>query len=341
MNSRSRLPWLDWARLISTFLVILFHTPPRLALLDDAVILNMRMPVFFFVSGLLYGADRYNGHFIEYARRRCRQILVPYVSFTLFFYVLWLAVGRRLGGPEEMAIAWWRPLVETVTGNPSTVVAPFWFIACLLPMQLIYYWLYRYVPWRWLLPLSIAVALLSRLLPGVSFWNLSNVMLYMPFYVAGNVLCSRILPSGIERPRQGEILRATCYVLPAILAAAAIGAMVWAVVSLDKYSVGFAAVRIASGLALLPAFFGVARWLARRFGRRQVVENVVLCGTVYLAMQNYAIGVFKLLIIKFGGEPIFLTHPLAIKVAIAVVVMIAIYPVAVLILRRAPWLAGR
>ncbi len=341
MKSNSRLPWLDYARFISTWLVILFHTPPRLPLLDDAVVLNMRMPVFFFISGLLYSADRYNGHFLEYARRRCRQILVPYVVFTLFFYALWLAVGRRLGGPDEMAIPWWLPLVETVTGNPSTVVAPFWFIACLLPMQLIYYWLYRYVPWRWLLPLTIAVALLSRLLPGVNFWNLSNVMLYMPFYVAGGLLRPHLLPCGIERPRQGEAQCATCYLLPAILAAVGIGAMVWAVICLDKYSVGFAAVRIASGLALLPAFFGVARWLARRFGRRQVVENVVLCGTVYLAMQNYAIGVFKLLIIKFGGESIFTANPLTVKLAIAVTVMIAIYPVAMLILRRAPWLAGR
>lgn len=319
--------------------MILFHTPPRLPLLDDGVILNMRMPVFFFISGLLYASDRYDGHFVDYARRRCRQILVPYVVFTLLFYALWLAVGRRMVGPEEMAIPWWQPLVELVTGDPHTVVAPFWFITSLLTMQLIYYWMYRFVPRAWLLPLAFAMSLGSRLLPGIGFWNLSNAMLFMPFYVAGNVFKVPVLGTRLDTARRWLPL--------ALLAALSIAAMVWALLSLEEHSVEFAAVRVASGLALLPAFFGVAQWLARlspslfRGGSgRGPVETVVLCGTVYLAMQNYAIGFVKIIIVKCGGEHLFTTMP-AIKLLIAFTVMAAIYPVAALILRRAPWLAGQ
>lgn len=330
--SRCRLPWLDYARFISTWLVILFHTPPRLVLLDDAVILNMRMPVFFFVSGLLYSAERYNGHFGEYALRRCRQILVPYAVFTMLFYALWLAVGRTMVGGAELDIPWWRPLVEFVCGDPSTVVAPFWFITCLLTIQLIYYWLYRYVPRPWLLPLAVVIALASRLMPGIGLWNLSNALLFLPFYVAGNTLHDAVLATRLDTARRWLPLAA--------LAVAAMAAMAWAVMTLDRYSVTFAAVRLASGLALLPAFFGVAQWLARRFGRRHTVETVVLCGTVYLAMQNYAIGIVKIIIVKCGGEHLFTTMP-AIKLLIAITVMAAIYPVAALILRRAPWLAGQ
>ena len=53
-----RQAWLDYVRFFSIFLVIVFHTPPRLELFDDAVILNLRVPVFFCISGFLYSFDR-------------------------------------------------------------------------------------------------------------------------------------------------------------------------------------------------------------------------------------------------------------------------------------------
>ena len=41
-TGQERQAWLDYVRFFSIFLVIVFHTPPRLALFDDAVILNLR-----------------------------------------------------------------------------------------------------------------------------------------------------------------------------------------------------------------------------------------------------------------------------------------------------------
>ena len=57
-TGQQREAWLDYVRFFSIFLVIVFHTPPRLALFDDAVILNLRVPVFFCISGFLYSFDR-------------------------------------------------------------------------------------------------------------------------------------------------------------------------------------------------------------------------------------------------------------------------------------------
>ena len=55
--AKERQPWLDYVRFFSIFLVILFHTPPRMPMFDDAVILNLRIPVFFCISGFLYSFD--------------------------------------------------------------------------------------------------------------------------------------------------------------------------------------------------------------------------------------------------------------------------------------------
>ncbi|MDY3734442.1 MAG: acyltransferase family protein, partial [Sodaliphilus sp.] len=64
-----RQAWLDYVRFFSIFLVIVFHTPPRLELFDDAVILNLRVPVFFCISGFLYSFDRWP-RFTTYLRHR-------------------------------------------------------------------------------------------------------------------------------------------------------------------------------------------------------------------------------------------------------------------------------
>ena len=140
-----RQAWLDYVRFFSIFLVIVFHTPPRLELFDDAVILNLRVPVFFCISGFLYSFDRWP-RFTTYLRHRAQQIIVPYCTFFVIFYALWLAVGRRMVGAEEEAISVWLPVEEFVCGNPQTVVAPFWYIACLFTMQLLYWCIERTVP---------------------------------------------------------------------------------------------------------------------------------------------------------------------------------------------------
>ena len=80
--AKQRQAWLDYVRFFSIFLVIVFHTPPRLPLLDNAVVLNLRVPVFFCISGFLYSIDRWSG-FKQYALHRSKQIVVPYVTFFL------------------------------------------------------------------------------------------------------------------------------------------------------------------------------------------------------------------------------------------------------------------
>ena len=84
--AKERQAWLDYVRFFSIFLVIVFHTPPRLPLIDDAVILNLRIPVFFCISGFLYSFDRWKS-FSEYALHRARQILIPYTTFFIVFYI--------------------------------------------------------------------------------------------------------------------------------------------------------------------------------------------------------------------------------------------------------------
>lgn len=339
-----RKAWLDYVRFFSIFLVIVFHTPPRLPLFDDAVILNLRVPVFFCISGFLYNINKFSG-FSHYLRHRSKQILVPYTTFFIVFYALWLLVGRRMVGTEEQAISVYRPLFEFVFGDPQVVLAPFWYIACLFTMQMLYYWIERLVPRRWVFAVCVLIALLVYVAPWgwkfdafghtyrvMGFWNLGNAMLFLPFYALGNNCkgwLERLQFSGVSRS--------------ALLVALAVASMTLmvAVAPVEEYNPTlYRLIRIVAGMMVIPAYMCCAKWLARRYGQRRVIEFVVVSGTVYLGMQNYLIGIGRLLLEKFT-HPGIMDEQVWLKFVLALAVMVAIYPVAWLIDRYIPWFLGK
>lgn len=334
--AKPREAWLDYVRFFSIWLVIVFHTPPQLQLFDGAVILNLRVPVFFCISGFLYSIDKYDS-FARYFLHRGRQILVPYCTFFFIFYALWLFVGRSLVGAEEEAISVTRPLWEFITGDPKVVLAPFWYIACLFTMQMVYYWVERLLPARWIMPLCVLLALSTYFMSWtwlwVRFWNFGNALLFLPFYALGNRFKPALKSLTFKRWPQAVAILA--------LATLSMTAM-WQISRLQTANPGlYSMLRVAAGFLVIPAYFCCAKWLANRFGRKHVIEFVVISGTVYLGLQNYFIGVAKILLTKFSANPAIFDENIWLKFAVAVAVMIAIYPFAWIIDRYMPWLIGK
>lgn len=339
-----RKAWLDYVRFFSIFLVIVFHTPPRLPLFDDAVILNLRVPVFFCISGFLYSASRFRG-FGHYVAHRSRQILIPYTTFFIVFYALWLVVGRRMAGAEEQAISIYRPLLEFVMGDPQVVLAPFWYIACLFTMQMLYYWIERLVPRRWIFAVCVLIAVLVYFSPWylkfdafgqtyrvMRFWNLGNAMLFLPFYALGNCCKGWLDRLEFKTPSRTTLL---------VLLAAASMALMVVVAPLEAYDgTLYRLVRIVAGMMVIPAYMCIAKVIVNRFGHQRVIEFVVVSGTVYLGLQNYFIKIGQMVLEKFTHAGI-MDEQIWLKFVLALVVMVAIYPFAWLIDRYIPWFLGK
>lgn len=322
-----RLPWLDYARVILLALIVLHHSQPRVAVFDQMLV-DLAMPAFFVLSGILYKAARYRADFRSFVATRWSRLLVPYFAISAFFYVLWLIVGRRLAGGEDLTMPWWQPAVEILRGEPHTVVGTFWFVACLVSMQVLYYIIDRWLPRRWHLPVALALAVASRLLPGFGVWNMSNAMVYLPLFVTGSLTRDYWLD---ERQIRLHVA--------AVALVASVALMYLAVVHYGYLTMPYAALNLlAVGLLIVP-LAALCGWLTSRYGSCAWVTTVSTASLAYLAMQNYGIGLCKVALMRLLTTEVF-EQSWWFKPLIAIVVFIACYPPAVLILRYAPWLTG-
>lgn len=338
MEPRQREAWLDYVRMMSIFLVVLYHTPPRLPLLDEAVVLNLRMPVFFCVSGFLFNEVKYR-RFGTFIGQRARQILVPYLVFCLAFYLLWLIV------PHGTGTAWWQPLVEVAQGFPVTLCQPFWYITALFSMQIIYYVILRLTGEQKGVTMAACFALtgfyiaLGYLIPDdvslgryLSFWRIEDALLFLPFYAVGNGF-----REAIKRWSWGNVPFTVVTVVLALISMIIMGNVYWMRDNTEQLWAGmFLALRIVAGLMVIPAYLCLGKLVAAWMGRHRAVELIVMSGTVYLALQNYCIAAASRLM-NFAG----MGSPAWSKPLVALAVMVIIFPVAWLIMRYVPWVAGQ
>ena len=328
----TRKAWLDNIKLIAMLLVVVYHTPPRYDNAHEAALFNMGAPVFFFAAGYLFNIARQQ-NFLSFLRHRARQILVPYTTFFIIFYALWLIVGRRMAGPEEMEIGVLTPLRQFVEGTPDVVLGPFWFLAALFTMQVIYYPIRRLLSGY--LPLVVALLLSLSLLvipdvPWLRLWNLDKALLYMPIYALGN--CCHSL---IERFDFSNAWRSLLWIVLAVLG---LGFLIVAPLRIDR-DVAYVLAPVAV-LLTLPLYTAVCRWMERSDAVCRIARVVAITSITYLALQNYLIGVIKIVIAKLLGSQVW-DDNLLLKVAVALAVMAILYPIALLIDRHLPWLLGK
>ena len=327
-----RKAWLDILKLIAMFLVVVYHTPPRYDNAHEAALFNMGAPVFFFAAGYLFDIARQQS-FLSFLRHRARQILVPYTTFFIIFYALWLVVGRRMAGPEEMEIGLLTPLRQFVEGTPDVVLGPFWFLAALFTMQIIYYPIRRFLSGPWPLVIALVLSLSLLVMPDVPWfriWNLDKALLYMPIYALGN--CCHPL---IEKFDFAGAARSLLWVALAILG---IGFLIVAPLRIDR-DVAYVLAPVAVMLTL-PLYTAVCRWFERCDAVACVARVVAITSITYLALQNYLIGIIKMLVGKLMGTQVW-DDNLILKVAVALAVMAILYPIAIFIDRRLPWLLGK
>ena len=115
-----RLVWIDDAKAIGIFLVILAHTQIWGSVTDWISV--FRMPLFFFLSGYLFSFQR-NSDGKLFARKRFKQIVIPYIFINIITYLFWLLVSSHYGvSADEQLTPWYGPIVAALLCNGKDMV---------------------------------------------------------------------------------------------------------------------------------------------------------------------------------------------------------------------------
>lgn len=93
----NRFEWVDISKGIVILLMVIGHT--NLPEFANRWIWSFHMPFFFFISGFLSGFSR---PVIEFARHKTKQLIYPFVSYSLIVVVLW-ALAQRIS-PLDLLI---------------------------------------------------------------------------------------------------------------------------------------------------------------------------------------------------------------------------------------------
>jgi len=121
-----RQVWIDVAKGIGITLVVAGHT--GISPLATKCVSAFHMPLFFFLSGLLYK----NRPFAEVVQRRARTLVLPYFVFSLTDLIVYNVV---IGGCSWGLAHWGWQLLGIVYGTPGgpyePIVFPLWFLLSL------------------------------------------------------------------------------------------------------------------------------------------------------------------------------------------------------------------
>lgn len=108
MNTGKRILWIDYAKSICIYLVLLGHAHASQPVTD--FIYTFHMPLFFFLSGCLFSFEKHP-NFKEFAIKRFKGLMVPYLWINLITYLFWLFAGRNFGEDATISTTWYSPII--------------------------------------------------------------------------------------------------------------------------------------------------------------------------------------------------------------------------------------
>lgn len=193
MTERNRYDYLDIAKGLGILAVVWAHI--MLTGWSHRVIYAFHMPLFFFISGMLFRRERFSsmGQFVQ---KRMKRLFVPYVAYSVATWAIWALF--RMARHDEVE-SYWMPLAQTVIAQGSGAFmvhnSALWFVPCLFATELMFFPLSRLRDWQ-MLSVSLVLAGLSFMF-GDFFggdywfllpWNLDAALIALPFYCVGNII---------------------------------------------------------------------------------------------------------------------------------------------------------
>ena len=179
-----RIYWLDNAKALGIILIIFGHSIPHSYL--SHYIYSFHVPLFFFISGYLYKAGKYN--FREFLYKKIRTLIIPYLCFAIISYLYWFFVVRNFSlSGTALTLDTTKPLIGILYGIGSggfeiPMNVALWYLPCLFVVEIIFY----FVKKPYTLFAFAALGLLAKFMPFRMPWGLDVALTAVVFYGVGH-----------------------------------------------------------------------------------------------------------------------------------------------------------
>lgn len=257
--TQKRFDYIDIAKGLGILMVVWAHI--LLTGWSHRFIYAFHMPLFFFLSGMLFQRQKYPS-FMNFVAHRAKRLLLPYVIYSVVTWCMWAVFQYLRHGDVTSYVM---PLLQTFIAQGSGAFiahnSALWFIPCLFLVEILYFFISRLGDVGGGL-LCFALACASFVL-GYIFgndywltppWNADAALVALPFYAVGNVLVKRVSHSRmVESVNNNKWL--TCLVWLGLTAA-----LLWSALAFNECSMGSSSYQC-GGLIFIPrAFLGIV-WL--------------------------------------------------------------------------------
>jgi fucose 4-O-acetylase-like acetyltransferase len=195
-TDKKRLDYIDIAKGLGMLTVIWGHINGGFT---NIFVYAFHMPLFFFLSGLVFRADKYNS-FKEFAIRKVKTLIIPYLMFSFITWLVWVAYNLVFHNDVD---SYFMPLLQTFVaqGSGGFLVhnVPLWFVSCLLIVEFLYFFINKLRNEMIIIVSCCVLGVLSFFLEKCSAffdfkllpWSIGVAFAAIVFYSVGNILMTR------------------------------------------------------------------------------------------------------------------------------------------------------
>lgn len=201
-GGQNRVDYIDFAKALGMLTIMWGHIAAGMSV---TFVYAFHIPLFFFLSGMVFRPEKYND-FGSFVKRKVQTLIVPYVIYSIITWAIWAVFSYITHTPVESYFA---PLFETIIarGSEGYLVhnVPLWFVSCLFVVELSYYWISKLKD-SFAIIIATVLAVLGYLLVNkVEFfdfttlpWSIEVAMMAMIFYCLGHQAVKHIGYSKVQ-----------------------------------------------------------------------------------------------------------------------------------------------
>ena len=186
----------DLAKSLGMLAILWGHI--RLTGWSNAFVYAWHIPLFFFLSGMVFDKSRY-ANFRTFIIKKVKSLLVPYVIFSFLTWTIWVGYSWVAHAQVE---SYWMPLIQTFVAQGSGGFllhnVPLWFVTCLFMMEIVYYLIADWGGVKILIGTIILAATSYYIITYVDIiditmlpWNIEVVCLGLPFFAIGHLVVQK------------------------------------------------------------------------------------------------------------------------------------------------------